>query len=88
MAVIINKIGIRELKKNLSSIIDQISESGEAVTITKRGEVVAEIKPVHRMNRDEYIQKNLAGTVLRFEETCRDTEPEWHCLKENTDADA
>ncbi len=87
MAVTPNQIGIRELKKNLSRIIEQISESGESVTITKRGEVVAEIKPVQRMNRDEYIQKYLAGTVLRFEETHRDTEHEWSCLKENPDAD-
>ena len=76
------KIGIQELKKSLSRIIDQISESGESITITKRGKPIAEINPISQVNTKEYIRKYLKGSVIHFEETHHDTVDDWEILKD------
>ena len=39
------KIGIRELKNRASQVVREVRESGEAVEITYRGEVVALLTP-------------------------------------------
>lgn len=81
----IQKIGIGELKKDLSRIIEEISKSGESVTITKRGVPVAQISPISQMGKVEYIRKYLKGSVTHFEETHHDTTEDWEILKDDTD---
>lgn len=39
------KIGIRELKARASQVVRQVRETGEAIEITYRGEVVARLTP-------------------------------------------
>ena len=39
------KIGIRELKGRASQVVREVRESGQAVEITCRGEVVARLSP-------------------------------------------
>lgn len=68
------KIGIRELKKNLCRIIEQINETGEPVTVTKRGIPVVEINPIAQISTIEYIRQHLKGSAVYFEETHHDTE--------------
>jgi len=76
------KIGIRELKKDLCRIIEQINETGESVTVTKRGIPVVEINPIAQISTIEYIRQHLKGSVVYFEETHHDTEEDWEILKD------
>lgn len=39
-------VGIRELKANLSRYLDRVKIGREIISITERGKVVAEIRPV------------------------------------------
>ena len=41
-----SSVGVRELKQQASSIIRRVRESGEVVSITYRGKVVAKLVPV------------------------------------------
>ena len=44
-------IGAAEFKAHCLRILDEIERSGEAVTVTKRGRPVVEVKPVAKKQR-------------------------------------
>ena len=54
-------IGLFEAKTKFSEICDQVSKSGEAVTVTRRGQPLVRIDPLHeegktiRERRAEYL---------------------------------
>ena len=41
-------LGVRELKERISEILRLVEEEGETVEVTKRGEVIAHLVPVHK----------------------------------------
>ena len=55
-------IGIRELKNRLSEFVREV-RSGEAVLVTDRGEVVAELVPPGESSRDPQTPPALAALV-------------------------
>lgn len=57
-------VGVRELKNRLSEYIRQV-RSGEAVLVTDRGEVVAEIGPPGRGVVDAAVPPGLAALARR-----------------------
>lgn len=63
-------IGAAEFKTHCLRILDEVERSGEAVTITKRGRVVAEVKAVEKKERGKLIFGCLKGTVLKYERPC------------------
>ena len=72
-------IGAAEFKANCLRILDEVERSGEAVTVTKRGRPVAEVKPVVKNERRSIIGA-MKGSVLRYD---RPFDPaadpsEWH----------
>lgn len=40
------KVGVSELKSNLSSVLREVIETGQIVEVTRHGKVVARIEPV------------------------------------------
>jgi prevent-host-death family protein len=40
------KVGVRELKSNLSSVLREVHETDQIVEVTRHGEVIARIEPV------------------------------------------
>lgn len=57
-------VGVRELKNRLSEYIRQV-RAGEAVLVTDRGEVVAEIGPPGRAVLDDAVPPGLAALASR-----------------------
>ncbi len=45
--VSVDKVNIRDLKANLSALIERV-EAGETIIVTKRNEPVAELRPISR----------------------------------------
>ena len=58
------KVGIRELKQNASAAVARVSR-GEAVTITLRGQPVAELQPVASSYLERLIQAQRARPPRR-----------------------
>ena len=56
------KIGASEFKAKCLSLIDQVAETGEPLTITKRGKVVAQLVP-SPLDETGFPQDSLFGTV-------------------------
>ena len=76
------RIGAAEFKANCLRILDEVERSGEAVTVTKHGRPVAEVKPAEKGERRSIIGA-MKGAVLRYE---RPFDPaidpdEWHANK-------
>ena len=65
------KIGAAECKAHFLRILDELDRSGEPVTITKRGRVVAELRRAGEPERRSIIGA-LKGSVLRYD---RPTDP-------------
>jgi prevent-host-death family protein len=61
-------VGLRELKNRLSEFVREV-RSGEAVLVTDRGEVVAELVPPGESTRDSAIPPALAALVKSGEVT-------------------
>jgi prevent-host-death family protein len=48
-------VGVRELKANISELLQSVYESGETVEVTRHGQVIARLVPPHHaqhMDRD------------------------------------
>jgi prevent-host-death family protein len=54
-------IGTRELKNRLSYYLRQVRKSREPIYVTDRGEVVAELRPVHNGGEESEILLSLAA---------------------------
>ena len=61
------RIGAAAFKANCLRILDEVERSGEAVTVTKRGRPVAEVKPVEKKERRSIIGA-MRGTVVRYDQ--------------------
>jgi prevent-host-death family protein len=57
------KINIRELKANLSAVIERVA-GGETVTVLKRSEPVAELRPVAGRRRTGILGHPLEGFAV------------------------
>ena len=57
------KINIRELKANLSAVIERVA-GGEIVTVLKRSEAVAELRPVAGRRQPGILGHPLAGFTV------------------------
>lgn len=60
------KVGTRELKNRLSDYLRQLRERDEPLYVTDRGEVIAELKAVHKQTDEDAA---LAAMVARGELT-------------------
>ena len=54
-----NEIGVRELKANLSAVLDRIDD-GETIRVTRRGRPIAEIVPAGARRSDDRLRVLLA----------------------------
>jgi len=59
----LTKINIRELKANLSSVIERVI-AGETVTVLKRSEPVAELRPVAGRRQPGILGHPLVGFTV------------------------
>jgi len=57
------KVNIRELKANLSAVIERVA-GGETVTVLKRSEPVAELRPVARRRQPGMLGHPLEGFTV------------------------
>ena len=73
------RIGAAEFKAHCLRILDEVERSGEAVTVTKRGRPIAEVKPIEKAERRSIIGA-MKGSVLRYDRPFDPAvEPdEWH----------
>jgi antitoxin (DNA-binding transcriptional repressor) of toxin-antitoxin stability system len=73
------KIGAAECKAHFLRILDEVGRSGETVTITKRGRVVAELRRAGEPERRSIIGA-MKGSVLRYDDpTAPAADPDdWH----------
>lgn len=60
------KMAASEFKARCLSVIDQVHEGGEPVTITKRGRVVARLVPARDDSEKPWLK--LRGTVRRYDD--------------------
>lgn len=60
-------IGAAEFKTHCLRILDEVAETGESVTVTKRGRPVAEVKSVEKKRRGKLAFGFMKGTVLKYE---------------------
>lgn len=56
------EVGIRELKDHASAVVDAV-QSGEAVTVTRRGRAVARLVPI---DEHEDLRATLAGRGIAW----------------------
>jgi antitoxin (DNA-binding transcriptional repressor) of toxin-antitoxin stability system len=56
-------INASEFKSKCLSILDEVHESGEGITVLKRGKPVAQLLPALPSDDTPYPQRNLKGTV-------------------------
>ncbi len=61
-------IGAAEFKAHCLRILDEVERSGVAVTVTKRGRPVAEVKPVKKQPENKLAFGCMKGVVRGFEE--------------------
>ncbi len=52
------RVGIRELRQNLSVYVRQVRENGQAYEVTERGEAVARLLPLE--DRDSHVGRMMA----------------------------
>lgn len=74
-------IGAAAFKAECLKIMDQVAQSGESVTITKRGKPVAELKPI-RPKRKSIIGA-MEGSVVFLDDDCMvgPFDIEWDAMK-------
>jgi len=90
MIEFLRNIGILEAKNNLPEICSEVAATGETVIISRRGEPIAEVRPISKTARiavqleaevvpsDEDILKRRAQSGRRFGELQSDFEiPSW-----------
>lgn len=65
-------IGVRELARRTSAIIDEISENREPALITKRGRPVAYVVPVDPDEYEDWVLANAPEFVKSLREADRD----------------
>jgi prevent-host-death family protein len=75
------KIAASEFKARCLAILDRVHDTGEPVTITKRGRVVATLQPAG--DQDEKPWVRLRGTIRKYREPFRPAvkASEWDALK-------
>jgi prevent-host-death family protein len=56
--VVIESVGVRELRQNASKVLDQVKD-GAIIEITEHGVPVARISPITKSLYDEYIESGL-----------------------------
>lgn len=62
------EIGLFEAKTNLSKIAERVKQTGQSVTLTKRGEPYVDLVPHH----DEPVQRRSRAVVLaELDQLCR-----------------
>jgi prevent-host-death family protein len=55
-------VGVSELRRDLSKLLQRIRDDGETIEIIMRGEPVARMSPIKRQRRSpEEVEKMLAG---------------------------
>jgi len=65
-------LSITEFRRQCLSLLDSLPEEG--VIITKRGEPLARVLPIHRARRSERVQLPLLRGKGRIGPACPDTE--------------
>jgi prevent-host-death family protein len=60
-------MGVAKFKANCLRVIQEVEQSGEPVTITKRGRPVVELNAIEKRKRG-FAFGALKGTVLHFED--------------------
>jgi prevent-host-death family protein len=73
-------IGIAEFKANCTRLLREMARDGQSVTVTNRGEPVAEIKPIARKARAGTIFGTLKGSVTfapDFDPSESALDPDW-----------
>jgi len=57
------KINVRELKANLSAVLERVA-GGETVTVFKRSEAIAELRPVAGRRKPGLLDHPVAGLTI------------------------
>src|SRR5664280_3647802 len=65
-------VGIRQLARNASAIIRDVSETRRPTVVTDRGKPVGVIYPFDEEDLDDYLLANLPGLAERLERADRD----------------
>ena len=65
-------VGIRQLARNASAIIHDVSKTGKPTVVTDRGKPVGVIYPFDEEDLDDYLLANLPGLAERLEQADRD----------------
>ena len=65
-------VGIRQLARNASAIIRDVSRTGKPTVVTDRGKPVGVIYPFDEEDLDDYLLANLPGLAERLERADRD----------------
>jgi prevent-host-death family protein len=75
------KIAASEFKARCLAILDRVHDTGEPVTITKRGRIVATLQPAGDPNDKPWLR--LRGTIRKYREPFKPavTPAEWDALK-------
>jgi prevent-host-death family protein len=76
-------IGAAEFKTKCLAILDEVEQTGESVTILKRGRAVARLVPPG-LGKSEYPQRDLFGTVEILGDVVEPVLPaeEWEALRD------
>jgi prevent-host-death family protein len=65
-------VGIRQLARNASAIIRDVSKTGMPTVVTDRGKPVGVIYPFDEEDLEDYLLANLPGLAERLERADRD----------------
>jgi antitoxin (DNA-binding transcriptional repressor) of toxin-antitoxin stability system len=57
------KINVRELKANLSAVLERVA-GGETVTVFKRSEAIAELRPISGQRKPGLLDNPVAGVIV------------------------
>lgn len=60
------KFAATEFKARCLALIDEVHDSGQSITITKRGKVVAVLQPAGHEDAKPWLR--LRGTILRYDD--------------------
>lgn len=73
-------VGLAEFKANCLKLIAEVQKTGEPITLTKRGEAVAQLQPIAAKSRSEALFGILKGTVTfapNFQPDESALDPDW-----------
>lgn len=75
------KVAATEFKARCLALIDQVHDTGQPVTITKRGRVVATLQPAGDQDERPWLQ--LRGTIKKYRDPLKPAvDPsDWDALK-------